>query len=118
MESLFEVIDVERTMFNVITKSGSTSETMSQLLLATNILREKLGDSWTEHVVATTDHSKGNLIKISKEFGLDTFYVPDGVGGRFSELCPVGLLAAAVCGIDIEELRVCSFHQFTGYEGS
>lgn len=104
MESLFEVIDVERTMFNVITKSGSTSETMSQLLLVTNILREKLGDGWTEHIVATTDHSKGNLIKISKEFGLDTFYVPDGVGGRFSELCPVGLLAAAVCGIDIEEL--------------
>lgn len=104
MESLFEVIDIEHTMFNVITKSGSTSETMSQLLLATNILREKLGDGWTEHIVATTDHSKGNLIKISKEFGLDTFYVPDGVGGRFSELCPVGLLAAAVCGIDIEEL--------------
>ena len=77
---------------------------MSQLLLVTNILREKLGDGWTEHIVATTDHSKGNLIKISKEFGLDTFYVPDGVGGRFSELCPVGLLAAAVCGIDIEEL--------------
>lgn len=43
MESLFEVIDIEHTMFNVITKSGSTSETMSQLLLATNILREKLG---------------------------------------------------------------------------
>ncbi len=36
--------------------------------------------------------------------GLKTFFVPDGVGGRFSELCPVGLLAAAVCGIDIKEL--------------
>ena len=54
--------------------------------------------------VATTDHSKGNLIKISKEFGLDTFYVPDGVGGRFSELCPVGLLAAAVAVSILKEI--------------
>ena len=49
-------------------------------------------------------YPKGNLIKIAKADGLETFYVPDGVGGRFSELCPVGLIAAAVCGIDIEEL--------------
>lgn len=104
MASLLEVIDPERTAFNVITKSGSTSETMSQLLLITSILREKLGDGWTRHIIATTDREKGNLIKIAKQFGLDTFYVPDGVGGRFSELCPVGLLAAAVCGVDIEEL--------------
>ena len=104
MASLFEVIDLEHTCFNVITKSGSTSETMSQLLLFTDALRRAVGDKWTRHVIATTDENKGNLIKIAREHGLRTFYVPDGVGGRFSELCPVGLLAAAVCGIDIEEL--------------
>ena len=80
------------------------SETMSQLLYITRILKDKLGDKWSEHVIATTDEVKGNLIKIAKADGLETFYVPDGVGGRFSELCPVGLIAAAVCGIDIEEL--------------
>lgn len=104
MASLLEVIDIEKTMFNVVTKSGSTSETMSQLLLVTSVLKAKLGEKWKEHVVATTDTSKGNLIKIAKANKLTTFFVPDGVGGRFSELCPVGLLAAAVCGIDIEEL--------------
>lgn len=104
MTSLFEVIDIEHTCFNVITKSGSTSETMAQLLLVTAMLKEKLGNAWTKHVIATTDKEKGNLIKIAKENKLRTFYVPDGVGGRFSELCPVGLLAAAVCGIDIKEL--------------
>lgn len=101
---LFDVIRPERTMFNVITKSGSTSETMSQLLIITDILREKLGDSFGSNIIATTDREKGNLIKISKRFGIKTFHIPDGVGGRFSELSPVGLLAAAVCGIDIEEM--------------
>lgn len=104
MASLLEVIDLKNTIFNVITKSGSTSETMAQLLLVTDALKKEVGDDWAKHIVATTDHNKGNLIKIAREFDMDTFYVPDGVGGRFSELCPVGLLAAAVCGIDIEEL--------------
>lgn len=104
MASLLDVIDPARTVFNVITKSGSTSETMSQLLWTTDFLKNAVGDAWREHVIATTDAEKGNLIKIAKENDLRTFFVPDGVGGRFSELCPVGLLAAAVCGIDIEEL--------------
>ena len=102
MEALFDVIDIEKSCFNVITKSGSTSETMAQMLIIVDALKKRVGDRWTEHVVATTDQAKGNLIKIAKEHNLKTFYVPDGVGGRFSEMCPVGLLAAAVCGIDIE----------------
>ncbi len=104
MASLMDVIDIDKTMFNVITKSGSTSETMSQLLFITAQLKAKLGDNWRKHIIATTDENKGNLIKIAKANNLPTFFVPDGVGGRFSELCPVGLLAAAVCGIDIDEL--------------
>lgn len=104
MEALLDVIDVQRTMFNVITKSGGTSETMSQLLIITDILHRQLGDDISTHLIATTDKEKGNLIKIAKIENLKTFIVPDGVGGRFSELCPVGLLAAAVCGIDIREL--------------
>ena len=104
MASLLDVIDVKRTCFNVITKSGSTSETMAQLLIIVDLLKQAVGDGWANHVIATTDLEKGNLIKLSREFGLKTFYVPDGVGGRFSELCPVGLLPAAVCGIDIRAL--------------
>lgn len=104
MNALLDVIDVQRTCFNVITKSGSTSETMSQLLIVTDLLHKTLGEDISTHLIATTDHEKGNLIKIAKRENLRTFYVPDGVGGRFSELCPVGLVAAAVCGIDIREL--------------
>lgn len=104
MEALFEVIDVEKTMFNVVTKSGSTSETMSQFLIIQEMLKSKVGESYAKHIIATTDEENGNLIKIAKELDLKTFYIPRGVGGRFSELTPVGLLPAAVCGIDIEEM--------------
>lgn len=104
MAALLDVIDVKKTMFNVITKSGSTSETMTQYLIINDILKKELGDKASEHIIATTSESKGNLIKIAKKEGYKTFYIPDGVGGRFSELCPVGLLPAAVLGIDIKAL--------------
>ncbi|HWQ06859.1 MAG TPA: glucose-6-phosphate isomerase [Feifaniaceae bacterium] len=104
MAALLDVIDVEKTAFNVVSKSGGTSETMSQLLIISSLLHEKLGKDISTHLFATTDESKGNLIKIARTENLKTFFIPEGVGGRFSELCPVGLLAAAVCGIDVREL--------------
>ena len=104
MLALFDVIDPEKTIFNVITKSGSTSETMTQYLIIMKMLKDRLGGKAKDHMIATTSAAKGNLIKIAKAEGLKTFYIPDGVGGRFSELCPVGLLPAAVLGIDIKAM--------------
>ncbi|MDR3269986.1 MAG: glucose-6-phosphate isomerase [Peptococcaceae bacterium] len=101
---LLDIVDPAKTLFNVITKSGSTSETMAQFLIVVRLLRDRLGDAYKEHVVATTDAVKGNLIKIAQTENYPLFYVPEGVGGRFSELCPVGLLPAAMAGIDIKEL--------------
>lgn len=104
MAALLDVIDVKRTCFCVITKSGATAETMSQYLIVSDLLKREVGEGWQRQIIAVTDHEKGNLIKIAKEEGFDTFFIPDGVGGRFSELCPVGLVPAAVCGIDIRAL--------------
>ena len=104
MAALLDVIEIDKTMFNVITKSGSTSETMSQYLIIWDLLVKRFGDKAKDHMIATTSATKGNLIKLAQKEGLKTFYIPDGVGGRFSELCPVGLLPAAVLGIDIEEM--------------
>lgn len=104
MASLLDVIDVRRTCFNVITKSGATAETMSQYLIITDLLKKAVGEGWQKHIVATTDHEKGNLIKLAKQEGFELFYIPDSVGGRFSELTPVGLLPAAVCGIDVRAM--------------
>lgn len=104
MNALLDVIDVEKTMFNVITKSGATSETMSQYLIINDMLVSRLGDKASSHIIATTSMSKGNLIKLAKANNYKTYYIPDGVGGRFSELCPVGLLPAAVLNIDVKQL--------------
>ena len=100
---LFETIDPARCLFNVISKSGSTSETMSQFMIIKELLEEKLGkEKARKHIVCTTDPVSGNLVSIAKEEGYKTFYIPSAVGGRFSELTPVGLLPATFCGIDIE----------------
>lgn len=105
LSGLFDVIDIEKSLFNCVSKSGSTSETMSQFMIIKDMLEKRLGkESAKEHIVCTTDKENGNLIKIAKEEGYKTFYIPSGVGGRFSELTPVGLLPAAMCGIDIKKL--------------
>jgi len=102
---LFEAIDPTRCLYCVISKSGSTSETMSQFMIIQAMLEEKLGkEAARKHIVCITDPKSGNLITIAKQEGYKTFYVPSPVGGRFSELTPVGLLPAAFCGIDIEGL--------------
>ena len=105
MQALLDVIEPEKTCFNVISKSGATSETMTQYLIIADILKKK-GVDLAEHLVFTTDANRGNLIKIDKSLGgkIKKYVLPDGVGGRFSEMCPVGLLPAAVLGIDIKQI--------------
>lgn len=103
MAALLDVIEPEKTCFNVISKSGATSETMTQYLIISDILKKR-GVNIAENMIFTTDAARGNLIKIDETFGgnIKKYVLPDGVGGRFSELCPVGLLPAAVLGIDIK----------------
>ncbi len=103
MAALLDVIDPKETCFNVISKSGATSETMTQYLIISDILT-KAGVNLSENMIFTTDAARGNLNKIDASLGgtFKKYILPDGVGGRFSELCPVGLLPAAVLGIDIK----------------
>ncbi len=103
MQALLDVIDPKETCFNVISKSGATSETMAQYLIISDLLT-KAGVKLSDNIIFTTDASRGNLNKIDASFGgtFKKYVLPDGVGGRFSELCPVGLLPAAVLGIDIK----------------
>jgi glucose-6-phosphate isomerase len=99
-----ETIDIKKTLFNVISKSGETAETMSQFLIIYDMLIKKLDKKHRNHLVITTDATKGFLRKIIDKEGYDNFIVPDGVGGRFSVLTPVGLLSSAFAGIDINSL--------------
>lgn len=98
-------VDPRTCLFNVISKSGSTAETMSQFLIFQEVLIEALGqEEHKRHVVVTTDGKRGVLRPIVEEEGYASFVVPEGVGGRFSVLSPVGLLSAALVGIDIRGL--------------
>ena len=102
---LFQTIDPTRCLFNVISKSGSTSETMSQFMIIKQMLEERTCKEVAKQlIVCTTDAESGNLISIAKAEGYKYFIIPSAVGGRFSELTPVGLLPAAFCGIDIAGL--------------
>jgi glucose-6-phosphate isomerase len=97
----------DRTLFNVISKSGWTAETAAQFLIIQDLLTRKLApDNVTGHIVATTDAKSGILRKTVQREGYKSLVVPDGVGGRFSVLSHVGLFSAAMCGIDIDQLLV------------
>jgi glucose-6-phosphate isomerase len=96
---------LEKTIFNIISKSGRTSETAAQFMVIREMLLDKLDpESLREHIVATTDAKQGTLRKIAEESKLPCLEVPDGVGGRFSVLSAVGLFSAAMCGVDIDSL--------------
>jgi glucose-6-phosphate isomerase len=97
-------IDPRRVLVNVISKSGGTAETMAQYLIVRAWLEDALGAASHRHLVFTTDPTRGALREIAARDGVATLSVPPDVGGRFSVLSPVGLLPAALVGIDIEEL--------------
>ncbi len=97
-------IDPRRALVNVISKSGGTAETMAQYLVVRQWLENALGPAATRHLVFTTDPRKGALREIAARDGIAALEVPADVGGRFSVLSPVGLLPAALVGIDIEGL--------------
>lgn len=104
-EPLFDILDWKQTCVNVVSKSGRTTETMSQFFLVRELLIKKFGrEKWRDHVIVTTDPNTGPLRRLAREEDLVSFSVPVNVGGRFSVLSSVGLLPAACVGIDIKAL--------------
>ncbi len=102
--ALLDMLDLKKTLVNVITKSGSTAETMSQFMIIKDRLQALLGDDYRKNVVATTDKQAGILRQLANEEGYKTFVVPDDVGGRFSVFSAVGLVPLALVGVDIDEI--------------
>lgn len=99
--ALLELSPPERTLYNVVTKSGGTAETAAQLLVVYQRLEQALGaERARQHLVMTTDPAQGTLREVVNELGVDSFPIPANVGGRFSVLSSVGLLPAAVAGLD------------------
>lgn len=100
--TLLDTLDLKKTVFNVISKSGGTSETITQMLIVIDRLKRKKLDITKRLIITTTENN--NLHNFAKEHGIETFLIPVGVGGRFSILSSVGLLPAVVMGIDIREM--------------
>ena len=100
----------DKTLYNVISKSGATAETVSQLLIVVEELERTLGGTaMRDHLVVTTGpREKGGALTplqhVKKEYRLQGFRVPSTVGGRFSVFSPVGMFPAAVLGMDINAL--------------
>jgi glucose-6-phosphate isomerase len=111
MRGLLERVDPARTLFNVISKSGATAETMAQYLLVRDRVEAAVGSEGARgHFLFTTDPASGALRRIGEAEDIPMLPVPENVGGRFSVLSPVGLLPAAVCGVDLDALLSGAAH--------
>ena len=99
---LLDDLPLESTLVNVVSRSGTTAETLANFLVVRSAM-EEAGVEWTERTVITTGES-GPLRELADEHDLPTCSVPEGVPGRFSALSAVGLLPAAALGCDIEAI--------------
>ena len=104
VESALASMNPARTLTVVIAKSGSTAETISTFLIVRDWMEKKLGAKTTQRIVVVTSAGRGDLKTLATEEGYRTFHLPDNVGGRFSVLSAVGLVPAALIGIDIRKL--------------
>lgn len=105
VRATLEVVDLPNTLLNVVTKSGQTAETMANFLVARGALEAAVGPEQARgQIVATTDPKEGLLRQLADQEGYQTFPVPPGVDGRQTVLSAVGLLPAALCGIDTAAL--------------
>ena len=97
---LLDAVDLDRTAVNVVSRSGTTAETLANFLVVRDAY-ESAGVDWTERTVVTTGDA-GPLADLANEEGLPRLAVPEGVPGRFAALSAVGLVPAAILGHDIE----------------
>ncbi len=93
------------TLVCVVTKSGTTYETLSIFMLAFQWLKETLGETAAiQQTVAITDPEKSELLDFAREKNIETLHIAPSVGGRYSIFTPVGLFAAALSGLDVKKL--------------
>ena len=100
-----DTVDLSRTLVNVVTKSGQTAETMANFLVVRDALIDAVGEEQAKRqIVATTDPESGLLRQLADQEGYRTFPVPPGVDGRQTVLSAVGMIPAAMAGVDIHGL--------------
>jgi glucose-6-phosphate isomerase len=105
IQSLLASVDLRRTLFNVVSKSGDTAETTARFLIVRDRLMRELGAvDYKRHLLVTTEKERGSLRQIVNDEGFPSLAVPPDVDGRFAALTAMGLFPAAVAGIDVDEI--------------
>ncbi len=94
----------KKTLIVVIAKSGSTAETMGGFLIVREWLMKAIGKKAASRIIAVTSEGRGDLKVLATREGYVTFHIPENVGGRFSVLSAVGLVPAALIGVNIKQL--------------
>jgi glucose-6-phosphate isomerase len=109
--AMLKLCPPKKTLYVVISKSGETAETISQLMIVVDEIEKKLGkDAMKDHVVVITSPRepgapKSLLHPVADEYKLESFPIPLNVGGRFSVFTPVGMFPAAMLGMDLDAMR-------------
>ncbi len=104
IHNALESMTPKKTVVVVIAKSGSTAETMGGFLIVREWLMAGLGKKAAGRIVAVTSEGRGDLKVLATTEGYATFHIPENVGGRFSVLSAVGLVPAALIGLNIKKL--------------
>ena len=105
INDLIELIQDKDISINVISKSGTTTESAIAFRIFRNLMEDKYGiEEAQKRIYVTTDKEKGALKQLADEENYETFVIPNNIGGRYSVLTPVGLLPIAVAGINIDKL--------------
>lgn len=108
LKRLLDQVNLNKTVFNVVSKSGGTLETLSTYVFFKAEVK-KVTANWAKHFVFTTSSVNGILKDEAERHSVMTLSVPEGVGGRFSVLTPVGLLPALAIGVDIRKLTKSAY---------
>jgi glucose-6-phosphate isomerase len=100
-------LDLKETLFYVVSKSGSTAETMAGFIIVTNLLIKQQIDAskWRHQFIFCTDPSTSQLKELAKTYSITCLEIPSNIGGRFSVQTPVGLFPAAFCEIDLNAFQ-------------
>ncbi|MBQ7253443.1 MAG: glucose-6-phosphate isomerase [Bacteroidales bacterium] len=116
LAELMDVIENKNTACVVISKSGTTTEPAVAFRIVKQFIENKYGAEASKRIVAVTDRARGALKSLATAEGYTSFVIEDNIGGRYSVLTPVGLLAITLAGYDIDAMvrgaqeaeKVCS----------
>ena len=102
---VLEYLKDKNFAINVISKSGTTTETSIAFRLLKDLLERKVGKAKAQKAIyAVTDKARGALKTLCNQEGYSTYVLPDDIGGRYSVLTPVGLFPLAVAGVDVKAM--------------